>query len=48
MKLIPSLFFIAVGIWVTYNHPDVAKQAYFYIEIAVAWAVQMLNDFKRA
>lgn len=48
MKIIPALFFVAVGIWVTYTYPDVAKQGYSYIVVGVNWALAMLNDLRGA
>jgi len=44
MKLIPAIFFIAAGIWVTVNYPELAQQAYVYIEQAIAWATALFND----
>lgn len=46
MKIIPALFFVAVGIWITYTYPHLANQAYEYIGIAVNWALAILNDLK--
>jgi hypothetical protein len=44
MKIIPAIFFVAAGIWVAVNYPDIAQQAYVYIEQAIAWATTLFND----
>ncbi len=46
MKILPAIFFVAVGIWLTYTHPDIAKQAYSYILVAIDWVLAAINDFR--
>lgn len=44
MKLLPAIFFLSAGIWVAVNYPELANQAYVYIEQAIAWATALFND----
>lgn len=37
MKIIPALFFIAIGIFIAFRFPDFATSAYTYIEVAWLW-----------
>jgi hypothetical protein len=37
MKIGPALLFICIGIWIAYNYPEVAQQAYVYIDAAWQW-----------
>jgi hypothetical protein len=44
MKLGPAILFVCVGIWITYNYPEAAQQAYVYIEFAFQWLKQTFNS----
>lgn len=46
MKILPALFFVAVGIWLTYTYPNLASQAYSYIIIGVNWSLGVINDLR--
>jgi len=40
MRLIPALFFIALGIWIAFAKPEIAYQAFEYIDFAFTWVVE--------
>ncbi|MBE1301832.1 MAG: hypothetical protein GJ680_18255 [Alteromonadaceae bacterium] len=42
MKLLPALFFVGAGIWISVNKPEWAAMAYVYIELAINWALNVL------
>ncbi|WP_240224729.1 hypothetical protein [Rheinheimera hassiensis] len=44
MRFLPAIFFVAVGIWVSFSYPDLAAQAFNYIGRAIEWAKEMLGD----
>jgi hypothetical protein len=44
MKIVPALFFVAVGVWVAFTYPDVASTAFSYIQLAVDWVVGFFNS----
>jgi len=44
MKLIPALFFIAVGIWATFTYPEQMKQVYAYLLMGIDYVIQTYNE----
>lgn len=45
MKIIPALFFVALGIWATFTFPEHAQQAYQYILQGIDWVTIVINEF---
>lgn len=46
MRLISTVIFVSVGIWFTFNCPDKAAIAYEYIKIAIAMALNFLDQLR--
>lgn len=44
MKLLPAIFFVAVGIWVAYTYPDLAQKTFVYIQYAIEWVKGLLRS----
>lgn len=45
MKIIPIIFFVAVGIWLAYTFPEYSQLAFKYIKIAVDFVVTVAQNF---
>ncbi|MDC8832953.1 hypothetical protein [Alteromonas gilva] len=43
MRFLPALFFIAVGIWIAIEKPDIAAVAMVYINMAIDFISNLLN-----
>lgn len=43
MKIVPALFFVAVGIWVAFAYPEIGATAFGYIQLGVDWAITFLK-----
>lgn len=46
MRIMPALFFIAVGIFVTYRFPEYADSVYQYLKIGWDWLVMQVESLK--
>lgn len=46
MKLVPSVVFICVGIWIAYTYPDVGQQIYGYILEFLDWTYEALSELR--
>jgi len=44
MKIVPALFFIAIGVWAAFSYPEQMQQVYQYLLLGIDWATQAFND----
>lgn len=44
MKVLPALFFVALGIWLAFSYPDLAATAFGYIQEGVNWVIAFLKS----
>lgn len=44
MKIFSALLFIAVGVWLAFQFPDEAAEAFTYIDYAFQWVVDQVTS----
>lgn len=47
MKIVPALFFIAIGIFLAFRYPDFATNVYGYLDVAWSWIKGLLSQVSR-
>lgn len=44
MKIIPALFFVAVGVWLAFAYPEMGATAFGYIQYALDWVIAFFQS----
>lgn len=44
MKVIPALFFVALGVWLTFKYPEQATQMFGYIDYGFTWVIEQTKN----
>jgi len=44
VKILPALFFIALGIWIAFAKPEIAFAIYHYVDAAFTWVFEFISE----
>lgn len=46
MRLLPVIICVCIGIWLAFTYPEFAKMAFNYIEMAVTYVLNLIEEYR--